>query len=159
MAIKHPQAFGRRFVAAVVVLIGTLMLVAAASLVGKAQAEVITVHMSPYCGCCGNWVEHLQRSGFTIEKRMVEDLAPVRTRYGVPADLASCHTAVVGDYVVEGHVPAADIRRLLEERPPARGLAVPGMPASAPGMETVGDEPYAVLLFEGSGAATVFARH
>jgi hypothetical protein len=136
-----------------------VMALAAALPAGKAQAQVITVHMSPYCGCCGNWVEHLQRSGFTIEKRMVEDLTPVRTRYGVPADLASCHTAVVGDYVVEGHVPAADIRRLLEKRPLARGLAVPGMPASAPGMETAGDEPYAVLLFEESGAAKVFARH
>jgi hypothetical protein len=136
-----------------------VMALAAALPAGKAQARVIMVHMSPYCGCCGNWVEHLQRSGFTIEKRMVDDLATVRTRYGVPADFASCHTAVVGDYVVEGHVPAADIRRLLEERPLARGLAVPGMPSSAPGMESAGDEPYMVLLFDQPGTAQVFARH
>jgi hypothetical protein len=83
----------------------------------------------------------------------------VRSKYGVPADLASCHTARVADYVVEGHVPAPDIRRLLDERPRARGLTVPGMPAGAPGMENAGDGPYEVLLIDDHGKADIFARY
>ncbi len=125
---------------------------------GAAEADVV-VYKSPTCGCCGNWVAHLRANGFTVDVRERADLTPVKERLGVPARLESCHTAEVGGYVVEGHVPAADIRRLLAERPPARGIAVPGMPAGSPGMEDGGrSEPYQVYLF-GDGRYSVYARH
>jgi len=129
-------------------------------LIPSATADTdVVVYKSPSCGCCGGWVEHLRANGFTVAVRERDDLTPVKTRLGVPGDLQSCHTAEVGGYVVEGHVPAADIRRLLAERPPARGLAVPGMPAGAPGMEDGGRrEAYRVILFDDRGNA-VFARH
>jgi hypothetical protein len=105
-------------------------------------------------------VGHLRASGFEVREENVGDLVPVKQRLGVPAALQSCHTAVIGDYVVEGHVPADLIRRLLRERPPVLGLAVPGMPVGAPGMETPGRlaERYDVLTFDRSGRTTVFAR-
>ena len=103
---------------------------------------------------------HLRASGFEVREENVGDLVPVEQRLGVPAALQSCHTAVIGDYVVEGHVPADLIRRLLRERPAVLGLAVPGMPVGAPGMETPGRpaERYDVLTFDRSGRTTVFAR-
>jgi len=124
-----------------------------------ADAEVV-VYKSPSCGCCGNWVEHLRANGFSVAVRERDDLTPVKTRLGVPDALQSCHTAEVGGYVVEGHVPAADIRRLLAERPPqARGLAVPGMPAGAPGMEDGRRrDAYQVILF-GDIGHSVYARY
>jgi hypothetical protein len=123
------------------------------------QAQEVTVHMSPHCGCCGDWVKHLERTGFRVEKRMVEDVSVARKTHGVPPKLASCHTAVVDGYVVEGHVPASDIRRLLAERPQALGLSAPGMPAGSPGMEGAGAEPYETVLFRADGSTDVFARH
>jgi hypothetical protein len=101
----------------------------------QATAQTIDVIKSPYCGCCAQWVEHLRANGFTVRVTDVEDLDPVARQHGVPDELRSCHTATVGGYVIEGHVPAADIRRLLDERPQATGLAVPGMPIGSPGME------------------------
>jgi len=105
-------------------------------------------------------VGHLRASGFEVREENVADLVPVKRRLGVPAALQSCHTAVIGDYVVEGHVPADLIQRLLRERPAVLGLAVPGMPVGAPGMETPGRpaERYDVLTFDRSGRTTVFAR-
>ncbi len=142
--------------------VGLLVIAAAAAAVlwqpRTSQAQEVTVHMSPYCGCCGDWVKHLQRDGFSVETRMVEDVSVARSTYGVPAGLASCHTAVVGGYVIEGHVPASDIRRLLAERPQALGLSAPGMPAGAPGMEGAGAEPYQTLLFRADGGVDVFGR-
>jgi hypothetical protein len=159
MPIKHPEAFGRRSVTAVVVLIGALVSVAAASLAGKTQARVIMVHMSPYCGCCGGWIDHMRENGFSLMVREVEDLEPIRAEHGVTDELMSCHTAVVDGYVVEGHVPATDVRRLLQERPEAKGLAAPGMPAGSPGMEGAGKESYNVFLFTEDGDTRVFASH
>lgn len=120
----------------------------------------IDVHKSPTCGCCGAWVDHLRAAGFTVNVTEVDDPSAVRRRHGLPDRFGSCHTGVVAGYVVEGHVPAADIRRLLAQRPDALGLAVPGMPVGSPGME-VGDrrDPYEVLLVDRQGRATVFARH
>lgn len=113
-----------------------------------ASAAEISVYKTPSCGCCTEWVEHLEQNGFEVTVHSLDDLGPVKSRLGVPYDLQSCHTAEVGGYVVEGHVPAADVRRLLEERPDAAGIAVPGMPVGSPGME-YGDrkDAYDVILY------------
>jgi hypothetical protein len=150
----------RRFSALIVALV-TVAAAAGAVLWSPrtSDAQEVTVHMSPYCGCCGDWVKHLEADGFSVEKRMVEDVSMARKTYGVPTALASCHTAMVDGYVVEGHVPASDIRRLLAERPRAVGLSAPGMPAGSPGMEGAGAEPYETVLFRADGSADVFARH
>ena len=123
-----------------------------------AEADVV-VYKSPSCGCCGGWVDHMRANGFTVAVKERDDLTPVKARLGVPDSLQSCHTAEVGGYVVEGHVPAADIRRLLTERLRARGLAVPGRPAGSPGMGDGGHrEAYQVILF-GDGGHSVYARY
>lgn len=125
----------------------------------SADAGEVTVYRNPACGCCGAWADHLARNGFVV--RIVEraDLAADKARFGVPPTLASCHTARVDGYTVEGHVPAADIRRLLAERPPVSGLAVPGMPHGSPGMETGRVDRYQVMTFDGDGNHTVFSQH
>lgn len=120
----------------------------------------VLVYKSPTCGCCQSWAEHLQAAGFPVETRDTQDLDAIKAGAGVPFGQGSCHTAKVGDYFVEGHVPADDVKRLLAERPDALGLAVPGMPIGSPGMEQ-GDasEPYDVLLVAKDGSTTVFAHH
>jgi hypothetical protein len=117
---------------------------------------IVEVYKSPTCGCCGKWVEHLRTSGFAVNVHDIPDVDAFRTRTGVPAALAACHTALVGGYVVEGHVPAADIRKLLAERPRALGLAVPGMPMGSPGMDAPHANGYDVLLFKADGATRVY---
>jgi hypothetical protein len=117
---------------------------------------VIEVYKSPTCGCCGKWAEHLRNDGFAVNIHAIPDIDVFRVRTGVPAALASCHTALVGGYVVEGHVPAADIRKLLTERPKALGLAVPGMPAISPGMDAPHGPGYEVLLFQTDGATRIY---
>ena len=119
----------------------------------------ITVYKTATCGCCGKWVDHLKANGFDVEVGTVAETASYRQKYGVPEKLASCHTAVVNGYAVEGHVPAADIKRLLKEKPKAKGIAVPGMPMGSPGMEGPRSENYSVLLFREDGSTEVFARH
>jgi hypothetical protein len=116
-----------------------------------AQTSNILVHKDPGCGCCTGWVSHLKDAGFAVTVEETTDLQPIRKRLGVPADLAACHTAEVDGYVVEGHVPASAVRRLLEKRPTATGLAVPGMPAGSPGMEGGTPHRYAVVLFGANG--------
>ena len=118
----------------------------------------MTVYKSATCGCCRRWVEHVQAHGFAVRAFDVEDLREVKATAGVPAALQSCHTAYVGAYVVEGHVPADVIHRLLEERPRVAGLAVPGMPAGSPGMEGGPAQRYDVIAFERSGRTRVYAR-
>ena len=118
----------------------------------------VKVFKDPSCGCCGAWVEHMRQAGFAMSVEEVGDLGPVKRNLGVPDDLVSCHTALLEDYVIEGHVPAAALLRLLAERPAARGLAVPGMPAGSPGMEGGTPEAYAVILFDGANRR-VFARY
>jgi hypothetical protein len=124
-----------------------------------AQSPKIVVNRDPTCGCCSGWVEHLRKSGFAAEVVESTDMNRVKTRLGVPQALAACHTAEIEGYVIEGHVPASAIRRLLAEKPRAKGLAVPGMPAGSPGMEVDGAAPetYSVILFGPSGQRT-FAR-
>ncbi len=126
---------------------------------GGALPEVV-VYKTPTCGCCSKWIAHLRAAGFTVRATDLEDLSAIRRDWKVPRNLASCHTAKVGGYVIEGHVPAADIRRLLAQRPRIDGLAVPGMPLGSPGMEQGGVvEPYDVLGFNAAGETQVFARH
>ncbi len=116
-----------------------------------AVAEEVVVYKSPSCGCCQGWIGHMRDNGFRVSVHNVEDVEPYRLKIGVPDALMSCHTALVGGYAVEGHVPAASILRLLAKRPAVKGLAVPGMPASAPGMDSPENEPYTVLAFDATG--------
>jgi hypothetical protein len=137
-------------------LIGSLAalpLLPASRALAAAPLPKIVVHKDPSCGCCGAWVEHLRQAGFTVDVVETSTINRVKARLGVPDDLASCHTAEIGGYIIEGHVPAASIKRLLNERPAAKGLAVPGMPVGSPGMEVPGSPPddYAVILFGPSG--------
>lgn len=123
-------------------------------------ASEITVFRSPTCGCCGQWIEHARAAGFQVKDEVTEDMEAIKQQYGVPQSLTSCHTTVVGDYVVEGHVPAEDVQKLLIEKPDVAGIAVPGMPIGSPGMES-GDytEPYTVFSFTDSGETDAFAEH
>jgi hypothetical protein len=142
-------------------LLAGLALGAAALRVARAAdpAPVVKVWRTPTCGCCGAWVRHLEANGFRVEVTMQDDLSAIKAKHGVPRSLESCHTGVVGGYVVEGHVPAGDVKRLLRERPPVAGLVVPGMPAGSPGMEGPVSEPYATLALAADGTTSVFARH
>jgi len=125
-----------------------------------ALVSEITVFRSPTCGCCGKWIEHAEAAGFQVKDEVTEDMSAIKQTYGVPQSLTSCHTTVVGDYVVEGHIPAEDVQRLLTEKPDIAGIAVPGMPIGSPGMES-GDytEPYTVFSFTESGETSAFSEH
>ncbi len=125
------------------------------------ELPLVVVHRSPTCGCCGLWVEHMQEAGFIVEVRNTDDMSPVKDRLGVPDEERSCHTAEVDGYFVEGHVPAQDVKRMLAEKPKAKGLAVPGMPAGSPGMELPDGsrQPYTVDLIGQDGSSSVFASH
>lgn len=120
--------------------------------------RVIKVYKDANCGCCKEWVKHLEQNGFTVETMDMPDLSAVKTKYGVKSELQACHTAVIGDYVVEGHVPADLIVKMLDEKPAIAGLAVPGMPAGSPGMEGATKEKYDVLTFDRAGRTTVYAQ-
>jgi hypothetical protein len=132
-------------------------------LLGQATASptAITVYKSASCGCCAKWVDHLKASGFAPEVHDEDDMDAIKDEMGVPKGVRSCHTALLERYLVEGHVPAVDLRRLLKERPAVAGLAVPGMPKSTPGMAMPGDppEPYEVLAFARDGKTTLYAKH
>lgn len=131
--------------------------------VPAAALPPVVVHKSATCGCCKLWVEHLQAAGFRVEVRDEDDqqLLAVKERIGVPYGKGSCHTAEVGGYFVEGHVPAEDIKRLLAERPDAKGLVLPGMPLGSPGMEVPDGtvQPYTVELVDRAGTTAAFAQH
>jgi hypothetical protein len=120
----------------------------------------MVVTKDPSCGCCGAWVDYIRAAGFKVEVVESPDMNRIKARLGVPRDLASCHTAEIGGYVLEGHVPADSIKRLLAGKPAAKGLAVPGMPVGSPGMEVAGVEPdtFDVILFDASGQRP-FARY
>jgi hypothetical protein len=122
-------------------------------------AERVEVFKSPYCGCCEKWVEHMRKASFDVVTKDVNDVPAARKLTGMPERFGSCHTAKVGGYVVEGHVPAADVQRLLKEKPKAVGLAAPGMPQGSPGMETNNPQPYDTLLVQADGSYKVFAKH
>lgn len=117
----------------------------------------VLVYKTPTCGCCNGWVEHMRQAGFVVDARDVRDLISVKMDGGVPTQMSSCHTALIDGYVVEGHVPAEQVKRLLEERPEVAGIAVPGMPIGSPGMEGPNPRPYQVYSFTHDGEAAVFA--
>lgn len=128
---------------------------------GTAEGPTVQVYKTATCGCCTKWIEHLEAAGFEVEAKDLPDLTSLKSENGVPAELVSCHTALVDGYVLEGHVPAADIERLLSERPTIRGLAVPEMPLGSPGMEQPDPsrhEPYDVMSF-GPDGVRVYASH
>lgn len=136
------------------ILAGTLGVHLAAS----AAAPVIEVYKSANCGCCTGWVKHLESNGFTVKAHDVANPSDYREQFGMPKELGSCHTAMVNGYAIEGHVPASEIKRLLKERPKAKGLAVPSMPMGSPGMEGNRSDPYDVLLVQADGRYTTY-RH
>ena len=131
----------------------------AVPMLAMAAAPVISVYKSATCGCCEEWVKHLRANGFTVEAHNVANPSDTREKMGIPDQLGSCHTGVVNGYAIEGHVPAADIKRLLAEKPKARGLAVPAMPMGSPGMEGPRKDPYDVLLVLPNGATKVFKHY
>lgn len=119
----------------------------------------IAAYRNPGCGCCELWVEHLRQAGFRVSMSDDADLAARRKKLGMPESVAGCHLAEVGPYVIDGHVPAKDVLRLLNDKPDALGLAVPGMPMGSPGMEGGDAEPFAVLLVAKDGSTSAFSRH
>ncbi len=142
-------------------LLATAAIVGAAGLPQAfAAGEAVTMYKDPNCGCCGKWAEHMRANGFDVKEVPTAKMLEVKRDAGVPQALGSCHTAKVGGYIVEGHVPAADVRRLLSEKPKVVGIAAPGMPQGSPGME--GPYPadrYDVLSFDREGGTAVFASH
>ncbi|WP_395622340.1 DUF411 domain-containing protein [Sphingomonas daechungensis] len=136
------------------------LMVTFAGCASAANAVVVHVYKTATCGCCAEWVVHLRSHGFEVLVKDVEDVTPVAEQLGVPSNLRSCHTALVSGYFVEGHVPSADIRKLLKEKPKAIGIAVPGMPAGSPGMDLVGQsEAYNTMLVDRRGGVRLFVAH
>ncbi|MBL0891915.1 MAG: DUF411 domain-containing protein [Gemmatimonadaceae bacterium] len=165
---KHPVQGGdpsrRDFLrgAALMLLGGTGAAMVAGQLVAQTPQPPVrnmVVYKDPNCGCCSQWIDHVRKAGFTVDVKDTSDMDSMKSAIGLPAALASCHTAKVGPYIVEGHVPADLIVKLLREKPAGRGLAVPGMPVGSPGME-MGNrkDPYDVLLFDAKGKTTVYAK-
>jgi hypothetical protein len=147
MIIAYPSRRSALLLAATAVLSPVSSRIAAGQ-------ELITVHKDPNCGCCEGWVRHLQKNGFATKVVETTELDAVKKRFGVPDDLASCHTAEAAGYIIEGHVPASAVRRLLAEKPVAKGLSVPGMPVGSPGMEGGAPETYEVIVFGPQGRKT-----
>lgn len=149
----------RRLLAVVGVALASLILSAPSQKLPRPVAQV-TVYKDPNCGCCKSWVEHMRKHGFDVVVRDTSDMSGAKATGRVPAKLQTCHTAFVNGYVVEGHVPADDVKRMLNEKPKIAGIAVPGMPAGSPGME-VGSrmDRYDVIAFNRDGSTRVFVRH
>ena len=122
----------------------------------EVSEHLVTVYHSPNCGCCYKWVDHLREHGFNVEEHLMDDVRPVKAEHQLPRNLGSCHTAVVDGYVVEGHVPADTIHRMLSERPEISGIAVPGMPMGSPGMEGAYSEAYDIVAFDSQGNTSVY---
>lgn len=143
----------------VMMTIAAAVLSSPGAIAARQRGTTVDVYKTLTCGCCTKWVEHLQAHGFTVRSTNLQDLSEVKRKHHVPQRLQSCHTGVVNGYVLEGHVPATDVQRLLEERPAVAGLAVPGMPTGSPGMEVQGAraQPYDVIAFEKDGRTQVFA--
>jgi hypothetical protein len=140
-------------------MLSGLLTIAVTARAPAQQATKISVFKSPTCTCCSKWVEHLRTHGFAPTATNVDNMDAIKTKHNVPRAAQSCHTAIVGGYVIEGHVPAADIQRLLKERPAVVGIAAPGMPIGSPGMEGPSPDKYDVVTFDKQGKTRVFATH
>lgn len=150
----------RRFFLAIAFAAASLPVTAAAPASHPAAPlPLITVYKDPDCGCCKAWVEYLRKHGYRVDAKDTRDMDAIKASVGVPRSLVSCHTALIGGYIIEGHVPADDIARLLKQKPKIAGLAVPGMPAGSPGMEGAPPVHYRVMAFTRSGKTSVFASH
>jgi len=140
-------------------MLSLLLIVSGVRAEQAGELPLVRVWKTPTCGCCGKWVKHMQAAGFRVEVTDIDNVEPIKTANGVPLSLASCHTALVGGYVVEGHVPASDVRRLLKEKPAILGLTAPGMPAGSPGMDVPDSPPFEVLSLGKDGKTEVYATH
>lgn len=125
----------------------------------SSNTKEVVMYKNEGCQCCTAWANHMQEAGFSVTENPTDRLIAIKSEQGVPYNMGSCHTALVGGYVIEGHVPIADVQQLLRDRPDARGLAVPGMPAGSPGMESPNPESYNVYLIGKDGSHTVYSRH
>lgn len=123
------------------------------------QTSEVVMYKNPGCQCCEKWADYLERNNYSVEVHEASNIGSLKKENGVPADMSSCHTALIGGYVVEGHVPVEDIQRMLAEQPEAIGIAAPGMPASSPGMNTALNQPYNVYLFNKQGYSKLYAKH
>lgn len=135
-----------------------LLVMPASATVAETLAEAV-VYKSPTCDCCASWVEHMRANGFAVEVVEQSEINAVKQRFGVPMNLASCHTAIIGGYVVEGHVPASAVKRLLRDQPAALGVSAPGMPIGSPGMPGPNSEPFTVQLFDERGRTRVYESY
>jgi hypothetical protein len=140
---------------------GLLILSLAQASWAAPTTPVIDVYKSPTCGCCNKWIDHLKANGFTVRNHDTDDVGQHKVRLGVPSAYGSCHPAEIGGYVIEGHVPAREIKRLLKDNPRARGLVVPAMPVGSPGMEEAGGrkDSYKVFLVNRNGSVRVYAQY
>jgi hypothetical protein len=123
------------------------------------NVDEVVMYKNPGCQCCTKWAAKMEQAGFTVTEKPTSQLASIKADQGVPYTMGACHTSLVGDYVVEGHVPITDVQRLLKEQPDAKGIAVPGMPAGSPGMESMNPVPYKVYLIGEDGNHSVYAEH
>ena len=135
------------------------LVMALGSYAGQPSAQTVAVYKSPTCGCCTGWVDYLRDNDFEVEIFDIQNLDAIKEEHGVEPHLQSCHTALVDGYIVEGHVPVNDIRRLLEEKPDIKGLSAPGMPALSPGMASLTPKNYSVLSFDKNGKVEVFSKY
>lgn len=149
-------ANSRYHIGAVSVFLLSIILLSGCS--ENSNAQTITVYKSPTCGCCKKWIAHMEDNGFTVRAHDTHDVRSIKQQNGVGDHLASCHTALVDGYVIEGHVPADAVKKLLKDKPVAAGLAVPGMPMGSPGMEGPRKDPYNVILFNRSGDTAIYQR-
>lgn len=144
----------------ILILSALFITVVAKTVWAAPDTPVVDVYKSPTCGCCSKWIEHLKANGFTVRGHNTNDVVAYKVRLGVPFGYGSCHTAKVGGYVIEGHVPAKEIKRLLKEKPSARGLVVPGMVKGSPGMEANGrEDAYDVYLVKPDGSTKSYAHY
>ncbi len=146
----------RKFLFPTSIFLGAVFLLFAFRADGSSSPEMI-VYKSPTCGCCSKWVTHAEKEGFTVKAHDVEDVVEIKKEHGVPIQLRSCHTTLVDGYVIEGHVPADVVKKLLEEKPDIAGLAVPGMPIGSPGMEGPNPVAYDIVAFTPDGETSVYA--
>jgi hypothetical protein len=140
-------------------LIGLLLLVFASLVYGQQATKTVDMYENPSCPCCKNWAAYMRSNGYKVNTHYVDDVDATRQKLGMPGKYGSCHTAKIGGYLIEGHVPASDIQKLLTEKPRAIGLAVPGMVTGSPGMEGPNPQHYNTLLIHADGTSSVYAAH